>query len=216
MTLSYRTYQEENDLNLQYEFWINITRDMPWAWKPTISPKIFIEGKDFDPRTRVFAFIKKKLVGYMSFTGEGNFISLGYPWVLPGCEGEIQEELYDRVFGFASRDEDGGKFFAQRFREQWKSQILYFQKKGFSITSKQPVLGINLSKAKTKIPNDEYIIELSNEFSIEDYIDVARRDERSLNEEEELMVSQYYKSVDFDYCLTAKKDEVVTALLGVT
>jgi hypothetical protein len=59
----------------------------------------------------------------MSFTGQGEFVSLGYPWVLPEYEGELQEELYDTVYGFAAGPEYGGRTFAQRFREPWTDQI---------------------------------------------------------------------------------------------
>jgi hypothetical protein len=216
MPITYREYQDKSDLDLQYKFWIKITKDMPWSWKPTISPSIFINGKQFDPRTRVFAFDEDKLVGYMSFTGEGTFVSLGYPWVLPGYEGEIQEELYDRVFGFASSNEYGGKFFAQRFREQWIEQIEFFIKKGFSVTSSQSLLGTQIDELDLNTQESVYTIEISDDFNIDDFIDVARRTKESITEEEEEMVSQYFQSVDFDHSVIAKKDDLITAISGVT
>jgi hypothetical protein len=108
-------------LHLQNAFWVQVTRDLPWCWKPTTSPTLFARGTQFDPRSRCFAFDDDRLVGYMSFTGHGDFVSLGYPWVLPGYEGELQEKLYDAVYCFAAGPEHGGRTFAQRLRQQWKA-----------------------------------------------------------------------------------------------
>ncbi|MGM0827368.1 MAG: hypothetical protein ACQEWF_01355 [Bacillota bacterium] len=84
----------------------------------------------------------------MSFTGRGDFVSLGYPWVLSGYEG-IQDELFDRVYGFAISDQYGGKILALRFREQWENQILYFEAKGFEFTNESELIGRYLSSVES-------------------------------------------------------------------
>lgn len=129
MEITLRDYQGPEDLRLQYDFWEKVTAGLPWAWKPTTSPSIFHEQREFDPRTRCFAFEGDRLVGYMGFTGSGDFVSLGYPWVLESYEGELQERLFERVYGFAASPSYGGKTFAQRFRLQWDKQIDFFEEK---------------------------------------------------------------------------------------
>jgi hypothetical protein len=140
MTITYRFYEGEEDLQNQIEFWIMCTKLLPYAWKPTMSPNQFVVQEHFHPKSRCFAYEGDQLVGYMSFTGSEEFVSLGYPWVLPGYEGNIQEELYQRVYGFAISDEFGAKMFAQRFRSEWTAQIDYFESKGFEITRRSPLL----------------------------------------------------------------------------
>lgn len=53
----------------------------------------------------MLAFEGERLVGYSSFTGLGDFVSLGYPWVLPGYEGGLRERLYEKVYIFAASPE---------------------------------------------------------------------------------------------------------------
>ena len=91
MTVTLRNYRGPEDIHLQNAFWVQVTRDLPWCWKPTISPLLYAKGAQFDPRSRCFAFDGDRLVGYMSFTGQGEFVSLGYPWVLPGYEASCKK-----------------------------------------------------------------------------------------------------------------------------
>ena len=46
MTIDYRFYKSKRDLERQYKFWIEITRDLPWAWKPTRSPTNFMNSSN--------------------------------------------------------------------------------------------------------------------------------------------------------------------------
>jgi hypothetical protein len=78
------------------------------------------------------------------FHGQAEFVSLGYPWVLPGHEGELQEELYDAVYGFAASPEYGGRTFAQRFREQWSNQVSFFERHGFVVQRMDPIYVLDL------------------------------------------------------------------------
>jgi hypothetical protein len=81
MTISLRNYRGPEDIQLQNAFWVQVARDLPWSWKPTISPLLYSQGAQFDARSRCFAFEEGRLIGYMSFTGQAEFVSLGYPWV---------------------------------------------------------------------------------------------------------------------------------------
>ncbi|WP_221567398.1 hypothetical protein [Alkalihalobacillus sp. TS-13] len=70
---------KKNDIGLQYRFWETVTAELPYAWKPIFSPKLFLYQKEFDPKSRCFAFDGDRLVSHMSFTGKGNFVSLANP-----------------------------------------------------------------------------------------------------------------------------------------
>jgi hypothetical protein len=213
MSISYKYFQEENDLALQYDFWIKITSTLPFAWKPTMSPIIFKEQKEFDPRSRCFAYDGDNLIGYMSYTGRGDFVSLGYPWVLLGYEG-IQDELFERVYGFAVSDEYGGKILAQRFREQWEHQILYFEAKGFEITNESQLIGRNLWKVET--PEDiEFSWKVSNEFMFEDWRSIIEENDE-VNEAQIKMMEEYYSSVDFDFSIAFFNEEQMIGVMGIT
>ncbi|WLR46569.1 hypothetical protein LC065_13430 [Halobacillus litoralis] len=88
MNVTMRFYQGPEDMELQYDFWRKVTRDLPWAWKPTRSPLIFHEQPAFDPRSRCFVFDGEELVGHMGFSGSDEFISpgisMGARWVSRG------------------------------------------------------------------------------------------------------------------------------------
>ncbi|MGF3102743.1 hypothetical protein [Rossellomorea sp. DUT-2] len=213
MSITYKYFQGENDLALQYDFWRKITSTLPFAWKPTMSPLMFKEQNEFDPRSRCFAYDGDDLVGYMSFTGRGDFVSLGYPWVLSGYEG-IQDELFERVYGFAVSDEYGGKILAQRFREQWENQILYFEKMGFEITNESELIGRYLTNVGSK-EDIEFSWEISNEFIFEDWRSIMEENDE-VNEAQIKMMEEYYSSVDFDFSIAFFNEEQMIGVMGIT
>jgi hypothetical protein len=90
MVLTLRTCQRPTDIELQDRFWLQVTRELPWCWKPTVSPRLYAKGTQFDPRSWCFAFEESRLVGYLSFTAQREFASLGYPWVLPGFNERVK------------------------------------------------------------------------------------------------------------------------------
>ncbi|MHA2503719.1 MAG: hypothetical protein ACXAE3_12710, partial [Candidatus Kariarchaeaceae archaeon] len=92
-----REFRGTEDLELQYSFWNEVTAQLPHAWKATRSPSHYNTLEEFDPRSKAFAFDEGKCVGYMSFSGQGTFVSPGYPWHLEGYE-HIRDQLWDRVF----------------------------------------------------------------------------------------------------------------------
>lgn len=195
MMITYRYYEGLEDLQLQIDFWKDVTRELPFCWKPTLSPNHYIEQSQFHPKSRCFAYDNDKLVGYMSFTGNDGFVSLGYPWVLSGYEGEVQDELFNRVCGFAESEEYGGTVLAQRFRSQWKDQINYFMEKNFEITRRSPLLVLNLSGYNTSAthPINETFSFLKWETIMKKYHDVSIDQLKMMNE--------YYGSVDFDFAV---------------
>jgi hypothetical protein len=210
MAITLRNYRGPEDIDLQRAFWMEATRELPWCWKPTISPFIYTKGAQFDPRSRCFAFEGDRLVGYMSFTGQGEFVSLGYPWVLPGYEGALQETLYERVYGFAASPEYGGTTFAQRFRQPWSAQISFFKQHGFAEAQSTPVYALEARSAK--IPEISIVpgIEIRQGFRWEEF----RQRASGYGEKELNMFEQYFRSVDFDFSVTATSRSGRAAHLG--
>jgi hypothetical protein len=225
-----RTYRGPEDLDVQNAFWVQVTRDLPWCWKPTTSPTLFAKGPQFDPRSRCFAFDGDRLVGYMSFTGHGDFVSLGYPWVLPGYEGELQERLYDEVYGFAAGPEHGGKTFAQRFRQQWIAQISFFERHGFAEQRNDPIYALDLrgasapelSEPVTSLHHDlpklvpvanRYAVEIQQQFEWEEFCKLAAK---LLPKEQLAMFKLYFQTVDFDLVVKATKQGGLAVYLGIT
>ena len=178
MAVVLREYEGVKDLDLQYGLWTEGTRDLPWAWKPTRSPTIFASQRNFDARSRRYAFDDGQLVGYMSFTGgPGGLVSPGYPWVLAGYEGDLQEELFETVFGFA-RGEYGGTYFLLRFRRQWTDQIEFFEGKGFEAERTEPIYAARIrGKQEAKAP-EELEIDKHDGFSLARFSAAARRTTR--------------------------------------
>ena len=213
--ITYRNYRGAGDLQLQYTFWTSITRKLPWCWKPTLSPEIFLRNTNYAPQSRWFAFDGERLIGYMSFSGKGEFVSLGYPWVEPGYEGKIQHDLYDLVYGYAASSEYGGRIFAQRFRSDWTKQIEFFSDKGFTITGQQPIYILDVLSTNHIRDNDGMKIRITDSFDFEKYKKLA---EKTLNitTQDLDMLEEYFASVDFDFALEAQKDESAIGYFGVT
>jgi len=173
MSINLSCYQGPDDLKRQTTFWTRATSELPLCWKATISPALYAKGTQFDPRSRCFAFEGDRLVGYMSFTGRGDFVSLGYPWVLAGYEGELQEKLYDTVYGFAGSSQYGGKVFAQRFRTGWDPQMSFFKRHGFREERRDPIFTLTLETglagrpAQMSVHASEYQVDTQKHFEWE-------------------------------------------------
>jgi hypothetical protein len=210
--MTFRNYQGPEDIALQHAFWVAATRDLPWCWKPTASPTLYSKGRQFDPRSRCFAFEDGRLIGYMSFTGEGEFVSLGYPWVLPGYEGELQRELYRRVYGFAASPEYGGKSFAQRFRRQWTRQIDFFLERGFTERS-EAIYACPVAGRGAMDSTGRYRITVEAGFRIEAFEQLSAK---LLCAGQLRMLRTYFPSVDFDFAVTATRQRELAAYFGVT
>jgi len=212
MTVTLRNYRGPADIHLQNAFWVQVTRDLPWCWKPTISPLLYAKGAQFDPRSRCFAFDGDRLVGYMSFTGQGEFVSLGYPWVLPGYEGELQEELYDTVYGFAASPEYGGRMFAQRVRELWTDQISFFERHGFVVQRRDPLYVLDLRAIKACQIRLTCQVEFPAQVSWDDFRELSAG---RLPPEQLSMWEQYFQTVDFDFAVRANRDGMAVAYMGI-
>jgi hypothetical protein len=215
MAITFRYFEGPEDIELQYVFWNKATAYLPYAWKPTLSPKLYLHQQEFHPKSRCFAYDGDRLVGYISFTGQGDFVSLGYPWVLPGYEGGLQDDLYDKVYHFAASDEYGGKVFAQRFRSQWAKQIEYFLSKGFAITNRSPIMGVELANFSLSDYLSDVDYKIEDGFQFEKWQAIHKKNE-SITPEQAGMMEQYYGSVAFDFSLEASKQDESIGYFGVT
>ncbi|MHA2171659.1 MAG: hypothetical protein ACXAB7_17360 [Candidatus Kariarchaeaceae archaeon] len=213
MTLRFRHFKDNYDLDLQYAFWLEITHPLPWAWKPTQSPSQFKANPDFDPRSRYFAFENDQLVGYMSFTAHGTFVSLGYPWVKPGYE-HLRQQLWDEVYGFAS-SEFGGKTFLQRFRQEWHEQIQFFQDHGFHILKRDPIFTHPTSPIPDLPESLDYAVITQDNFVFDDFIAVLKI-KQELTSEAINNAKLYFASVQFDLALSVKSKGQLIVYFGIT
>jgi hypothetical protein len=212
MTVTLRNYRGPEDIHLQNAFWLQATRDLPWCWKPTISPLLYSKGAQFDPRSRCFAFDGDRLVGYMSFTGQGEFVSLGYPWVLPAYEGELQEELYDTVYGFAASPEYGGRTFAQRLREPWTDQISFFERHGFVVQRRDPLYVLDLRAITASQIRVTCQVECQAQVCWDDFHELSAG---RLPAEQLSMWKQYFQTVDFDFAVRVRRNGIAVACMGI-
>lgn len=211
MAMTLRNYKSPEDLRLQQTFWLQATRELPWCWKPTVSPALYSKSPQFDARSRCFAFEGERLVGYGSFTGHEDFVSLGYPWVLPGYEGELQEQLYEKVYSFAASPEYGGRTFAQRFRKQWTAQIAFFERHGFAVESTDPIYALDVRAASIKNFQSEYEVTCQPQFCWDNFHILSQP---RLSSEQLSMWRQYFQTVDFDFSVKATLQDKMMAYLG--
>lgn len=220
--VKYKYFESEVDLDLQYKFWEIITKKLIWAWKMTRAPTSFMKDTNL-PKTksRCFAFVEKELIGYMSFSGDGDFVSIGYPWLKSEWSNrdDVREELWKRVFGYAS-GEYGGKHFLQRFRKQWKQQIEFFLGKGFTIPYEHPIYILSLkdsvNSAAIEVENKNYRFQFSGEFDTKAFVKVVST-YRVLDEQQLKGIGEYYsRHVNFDFSLSLIKRDDLVGYFGVT
>ncbi|WLR46568.1 hypothetical protein LC065_13425 [Halobacillus litoralis] len=121
--------------------------------------------------------------------------------------------MFDKIYTFAS-NEYGGKMFAQRFRSQWKDQIDFFVGKGFEITGRSPIYGLDVKKWLTlqTLPKE---VKVENEFHFDSFLQAAVKNQ-TYQQEELAMLQEYYQSVDFDFSVACYEDEELSGYFGVT
>jgi hypothetical protein len=137
-------------------------------------------------------------------------LSLGYPWVLPGYEGELQDELYDAVYGFAASPDYGGKKFAQR-REQWTDQVSFFKRRGFVVQRMDPIYVLDLRTITASQIRVTCQVECPAQFCWHDFHEISadRLPAKQLS-----MSKQYFQTVDYDFAVKAKRDYMAVAYMG--
>jgi hypothetical protein len=212
--ISYRNFHNDQDLELQRNFWMEVTRELPWAWKPNKSQQNYAKSPDFDPRTKLFAFEEEKLVGYLSCIKREGFIPFGFPWVKKGYEGEVQEELYQRMFAFASGPLNG-KSFLQRFREEWNSQIDFFLNKGFQLAFSYPIYILGLNSNHLGVSNSNFTTKILPNLPSEILTALTSKDPRYEKENLDELYS-FYTDIDFDLILVLYDNDKAISMAAVT
>jgi len=212
--IRYRNFQDIHDLELQRKFWLEVTRELPWAWKPNKTQLHFAQDPDFDPRTKIFAYDETELVGYISCIKRETFIPFGFPWVAKGYEGEVQEELFNRMFEYASGPL-GGKSFLQRFREEWCTQIDFFKKKGFKLAFSYPIYIRDLSSTQLEISDSNLTQNILPSLPSDILVDLASKDPR-YGKENLTELTSYYNDVDFDLILVLYDQDQAVSMAAVT
>ncbi len=147
----------------------------------------------------------------MSFSGQGTFVSPGYPWHLEGYE-HIRDQLWDRVFGYAS-GEHGGNQFLQRFRASWTQQIDYFLSKGFEIVSKNPMLMVDPSE-RISLPDHNYIV-TTDPFDTDIYFSTILTN-TNFHESQLDDLREYYGVVEFDTSVQIGDQSGVRAVVATS
>jgi hypothetical protein len=156
-----------------------------------------------------------ELIGYMSFTGEGKFVSLGYPWVLPGYEGEVQERLWNQVYGFAV-NEHGANTVLQRFRKEWNDQIQFFLDHGLRFQYETPIYILELNEFQQNIDfNPAVEVEYDTDFNITEFVSLLR-EKIEFNKQAENNLRQYFAGVEFDLIVKVLEENRIICYSGIT
>jgi hypothetical protein len=104
----------------------------------------------------------------------------------------------------------GGTTFAQRFRQPWPAQVSFFERHGFAEAKSTPVYALDVRSAR--IPEISIVpgIEIRQGFRWEEFRERAS----GYSEEELKMFELYFRSVDFDFSVTATSRSGRAAHLG--
>ena len=109
--------------------------------------------------------------------------------------------------------EYGGRTFAQRFRQPWPAQTSFFKRHGFTEQKSSPVYALDVRSARIpeiSIPSE---IEIHPGFRWEQFRELASSD----SAQEELETFElYFRSVDFDFSVTATAQSRLIGYLGFT
>ena len=188
LVIRYRHFEKPDDIALQEQFWLEVTKNLSWPWKPNKTQEFFSKKDTFDPRSKYFAFEGENLVGYQSFVAGRDFIALGYPWIKDHAKKEeIQNELWNHTLEVLDKDFPN-LYLLQRFRKEWTDHINFFLDRGFSLADQYPIF---IHEIKKTYPYDE----LNSKITIDVHS----------NMQEELLRK----------VLTAKKDLEPTKISGI-
>lgn len=213
--ITYRIYENPEDIEIQEKFWLEVTKFLPWPWKPNKTQEIFAKRENFDPRSKYFAFDGEKLVGYQSFVDGRDMIALGYPWVIIHPQkNEIQNNLWNHTLEVINRDFPG-VYLLQRFREQWTDHIQFFLDRGFQLDEQSPIYIHDIQKSYNFLKNDK--ISLNSHSSLDqDLLKKVLSTNKELSFEK---INQKVKSalyLDYDICVYLEGDKGPISYTGTT
>ncbi|MHA2272813.1 MAG: hypothetical protein ACXACI_13185 [Candidatus Hodarchaeales archaeon] len=200
MPISYRHYQNPNDLALQTELWLQATQHLPWAWKPNKTQVWYTQQATFDPKSKLFALDGEKSIGYTSCIRRETFTPLGFPWVLDGYEGEIQDVLFTTIYDYAVK-QFHSKSFLQRFRKEWGYHIKFFERYGFELAWSNPIYSRELKKTPLDIEFVTYRAKLHQIMPVNALFAIIKNDPSLQNEDRKSLKEYFTVDLDLDWVL---------------
>ncbi|OLS20857.1 MAG: hypothetical protein HeimC3_38510 [Candidatus Heimdallarchaeota archaeon LC_3] len=215
MATTYRHLEQESDIELQHEIWLSATKNLPWAWKPNKTQKLFFNKENFDRRSKYFAFnSNRKIVGYMSFINLKDFIPIGYPWTYPQ-DNIVRDHMWENMINILNEDFPK-KYFLQRLRSEWKEQKDFFLDKGFKINKEYPIYVFDLQNQL--IPNVDlngYNFDIHQSINNQYYELIYNSKEKSSPEGLENAI-WYNSTLDYDLCIFSEKNSSPLSYAGIT
>lgn len=200
MPISYRHYQDPNDLALQTGLWLQATHHLPWAWKPNKTQVWYTHQTNFDPRSKLFAFDGSTPIGYISCIQRETFTPMGFPWVLDGYEGEIQDFLFTTIYDYAVK-QFHSKSFLQRFRKEWDYHIKFFEKYGFELAWSNPIYIRELTKTPFDIDLAAYKAKLHQTMPVNALFATIQHDPALQNEDRSSLKEYFTVDLELDWVL---------------
>jgi hypothetical protein len=182
MTITYRPYKTERDIELQNKLWLEATKDLPFAWKPNETSKIFSSNPNFDPSSKYFAFQDENLLSYIGYISIEDYLPFGYPWAVETVESEVQDHLFDLLYDSAKKKYPKS-YLLQRFRSSWKKQINFFLDRGFYIPEKMisKIFVLNLEKNSFSKVDHNYSVTVSDGYRESDYKIILEKNKKDVD-----------------------------------
>lgn len=102
-------------------------------------------------------------------------IAIGYPWAVPECPTEVQEKIFDELFGYIK--ESKPKEISYWLKVTWQKQIDFFKRKGFvkTIQGLQFDFDVNVI-SQIKIPNEPFYSRLATNDDLNLLVEIAKVD----------------------------------------
>jgi hypothetical protein len=214
MNISYRNFQAVEDLEIQRKLFIEATSILKWAWKPNRSQEKYFHLKNFDPKTKMFAFNGTEPIGYASCVKWEKETPIGYPWVKKGYEGEVQHHLFDSIYNYA-KEHLNSKHFLQRFRKEWRDQLKFFEEKGFEHTRTYPIYVYKLKKPDSDLKSTKYRFKVFNEVPVKDLKIITQMDKEFQTETEKDIIQYFGTDLDLDCLIVAYYNTRPVAITGM-
>ena len=192
----------------------------------------YSKQKNFDPRSKLFAFDVEKPVAYISSIKRPTFVPFGFPWALDGYEGEVQHHLFDTVYNYCVEDLKATSFL-QRFRQEWTYQTRFFEEKGFMFAEEMsnPIFVCDLSndiredcisescgiKIHTELPVDRFRVLMGKDkhYGPDDLDDDVYYVQNDIDVDWYLEIIKDGKSIGMS-CVTSRKDTKYSEIVVTT
>ncbi|MHA1450080.1 MAG: hypothetical protein ACTSP4_11730, partial [Candidatus Hodarchaeales archaeon] len=143
---SLRFFENDDDTALYHDLWLRLTRKLPRAQVKSVnSIKYQWLHDEFEKKSVIYAFNgKNSCIGCSSiYPGSDNFWCVDYPLLVDSGREKLRREIFEYLLNYAAENVET-PYLSQRFREEWKTQIDFFQYYGFSEWFRLPIFGKQL------------------------------------------------------------------------